>query len=397
MAKLGDIIIQIRGVSYSPQDLYDTLTENSIPLLRANNIQNGNIVLDDVVYVSKAKVSEKQYLKSGDILICTSSGSKELVGKAAFIENDMIVTFGAFCKVIRPVREYQKYIGYFFQSSYYKRKISELSAGANINNIRNEHIENLEIPLPKIEEQHRIAAILDKVTDLINKRRAQLDKLDLLVKSRFVEMFGEPIANPMQWSVKPLKELSSLITNGNTPKGGSRNYVDDGIIFLRSQNVWRNQIILDDVAHINEKTHKELQKSSLHNKDILITKTGRINTENSSLGRAALFLGKNDSANINGHVYLVRLKDTIVPEYVVTILTGEAYRKYIRKVSVGGIDKRQINIDQVENFPIILPPVDMQNDFAVFRNHIFKVKEVVQRSLCKLEIMKKLLVQQYFV
>lgn len=238
--------------------------------------------------------------------------------------------------------------------------------------------------------------MLDKVSNLIAKRRKQLDKLDELVKARFVEMFGEPIANPMKWPVVPLKSLSTLITNGNTPKGGSENYVENGITFLRSQNVWRNQIILDDVAYIDEATHRSMKKSSLRYKDILITKTGRINTENSSLGRAALFLGKDDSANINGHVYLVRLKNTAIPEYIVTILTGEAYRKYIRKVCVGGIDKRQINVEQVEDFPIILPPIEMQKSFSTIRKEIGKSKLTIQQSLDKLEVLKKALMQQYF-
>jgi len=174
--------------------------------------------------------------------------------------------------------------------------------------------------------------------------------------------------------VKTLKQLSVLITNGNTPKGGSENYVYDGILFIRSQNVWRNRIDLDDVAFIDADTHKSMKKSSVKHKDILITKTGRINTENSSLGRAALYMGADDSANINGHVYLVRLDGSVIPEYVITILTSEAYRKYIRKVCVGGIDKRQINLDQVEDFPIILPPIKDQTAFAAFVEQTDKLK-----------------------
>ena len=205
-------------------------------------------------------------------------------------------------------------------------------------------------------------------------RKQQLQKYDELIKARFIEMFGDPIENPMCWSVKLLKEMSILITNGNTPKGGSENYVESGITFLRSQNVWRNRIELEDVAYIDEETHNKMKKSSLHHKDILITKTGRINTENSSLGRAALYLGEDDQANINGHVYLVRLDGSMIPEFVVTILTGEAYRKYIRKVCVGGIDKRQINVDQVENFPIIIPPIELQKEFVSFRAQVDKSK-----------------------
>lgn len=194
-------------------------------------------------------------------------------------------------------------------------------------------------------------------------------------------MFGDPIDNPMGWSVLKLKEISSLITNGNTPKGGSQNYVEQGVAFLRSQNVWRNRIDLADVVYIDESTHKSKLKSSIHHNDILITKTGRINTENSSLGRAALYTGKDNSANINGHIYLVRLKESVNPMFVVTILTGEAYRKYIRKVCVGGIDKRQINLDQVEEFPIIVPPIELQNQFADFVKQVDKSKVVVMNIL----------------
>ena len=241
-------------------------------------------------------------------------------------------------------------------------------------------LKEAEITIPSEIEQNHIVDVLDKLTDLTVLRKKQLEKLDELVKSRFIEMFGEPIANPMGWKVKPLKTLSELITNGNTPKGGSENYVESGVIFLRSQNVWRNKIELDDVAYIDAATHQSMKKSSLHFKDILITKTGRINTENSSLGRAALFLGKDDSANINGHVYLVRLNGSILPEFVVTILTGEAYRKYIRKVCVGGIDKRQINVDQVEEFPIITPPMELQYEFVAFKKLIDKSKYLA--TLC---------------
>lgn len=254
--------------------------------------------------------------------------------------------------------------------------IERRTSFVTVKHLSAKELNKLEIPVPAYEEQKRISFILRKIEEIIESRQVELNAFDNLIKARFVEVFGEPIANPKGWEVRPLKELSSLITNGNTPKGGSENYVESGIMFLRSQNVWRNRIELDDVAYIDEDTHKSMKKSSLHNKDILITKTGRINTENSSLGRAALFIGEDDSANINGHVYLVRLTEKVVPEFVVTILTGEAYRKYIRKVCVGGIDKRQINVDQVEDFPIIMPPLEQQQQFAEFRDQVDKSRFV---------------------
>ena len=396
MAKLGNYIEQIRGVSYKPEDVCASTDVDAVAILRANNIQDDGLIFDDLVYVKKDKVSAKQYIQKGDIVVCASSGSKNLVGKAAIVNEDMEISFGAFCKVIRPKKLMPSYIGHYFQSPKYRNKISELAGGANINNIRNEHIDDLDIVVPNTDEQERISIELNKVGGLISLRKQQLSKLDELVKSRFIELFGDPISNPLGWPVKRLDDISVLITNGNTPKGGSDNYVSEGIVFLRSQNVWRNKIDLDDVAYIDAATHADMAKSSLHDKDILITKTGRINTENSSLGRAALFRGADNSANINGHVYLVRLDGTTVPEYVVAILTGEPYRRYIRKVCVGGIDKRQINLDQVEDFPIILPPMKLQEQFAAFVEQTDKSKFEIQKSLEKLETLKKALMQKYF-
>ena len=270
-----------------------------------------------------------------------------------------------------------KYLFYFCVNFDFER----LNTTVTIPSLTKANLLQIEINVPDMDEQRRVVSILDKICQLIDLQQQELHSLDQLVKSRFIELFGDPIANPLGWPVKRLDDISVLITNGNTPKGGSDNYVSEGIVFLRSQNVWRNKIDLDDVAYIDAATHADMAKSSLHDKDILITKTGRINTENSSLGRAALFRGADNSANINGHVYLVRLDRTTVPEYVVAILTGEPYRRYIRKVCVGGIDKRQINLDQVEDFPIILPPIELQEQFAAF------VEQTDKSKLCgKMEV-----------
>ena len=209
-------------------------------------------------------------------------------------------------------------------------------------------------------------------------------------------MFGDPVTNPMGGEVERLKDITLAIQSGNTPKGGKQVYVEAGIAFFRSQNVWRNSIELDDIAYIDEKTHKKMHQTSLKHKDILITKTGRFNTENSSLGRAALFLGEDNSANINGHVYLVRLNEGIAHEFVLHILTTDEYRDYIRKVCVGGIDKRQINKEHLEEFPIIMPPAELQHQFSDFFMQVEAQKSLLQQSLDKLELNYKSLMQKCF-
>ena len=209
-------------------------------------------------------------------------------------------------------------------------------------------------------------------------------------------MFGDPIKNEKGWSIFKLGQLSSKIMNGTTPKGGSNVYVNNGITFFRSQNVWKNRLELEDIAYIDEKTHKSMKESSLKNGDILITKTGRINTENSSLGRSAIYDGPDDMANINGHVYMVRLNNLVNNQFVLNILIGDTYKEYIRSVCVGGIDKRQLNRVHIENFPIIVPPIELQNQFADFVKHIDKLKFTLKQTLEKLENCYHSLMQEYF-
>ena len=137
------------------------------------------------------------------------------------------------------------------------------------------------------------------------------------------------------------------------------NYVKEGIPVFRSQNVWKDYLKMDDIAYIDAKTHASMKRSSLKHGDILMTKTGRINTENSSLGRAALYEGEDDMANVNGHVYFIRLKEGVNNKFVLRILVSSGYRDLIRSVCVGGIDKRQLNKEHIEEFPIICPPSDL--------------------------------------
>jgi restriction endonuclease S subunit len=128
-----------------------------------------------------------------------------------------------------------------------------------------------------------------------------------------------------------------------------------------------------------------------------MTKTGRINTENSSLGRAAMYVGEDYRSNVNGHVYLIRMNDIAVREFVLFIITTLEYRDYIRSVCVGGIDKRQLNKNHIENFPIILPSRKRQEDFVTLLKQVDKLKFGVQKSLDETQTLFDSLIQEYFV
>ena len=233
-------ITQIRGVSYKPSDLHDSLNKNSIILLRANNINNGKINFEDVVYVDKSKVSETQVLRKNDILICASSGSKKLVGKAASFNESIECTFGAFCKVIRPRNILGSYLSAFFQSEYYRFHISQLANGANINNIKNEHINSFSIPERSFEEQKEISYKVSSLNGIIESYNRELDLLDELIKARFVEMFGD-VQDAKKHSNKQLKDICNTVTGG-TPSTKHAEYYNGTIPWISTVSLGPNYI-----------------------------------------------------------------------------------------------------------------------------------------------------------
>ncbi len=220
MVKIKDVSKQIRGVSYKPTDLSELGSHSHLPVLRANNVTENGINLEKLVYVDAKCISASQLLKKGDILVVASSGSKSIVGRAILIEEDFKGSFGAFCKVVRPKDNIidKNYLGFYFRSPEYRDIISNLSAGANINNLRNENIDDLEILLPPLSIQQKIAAILDKADALRRKDQALLKKYDDLAQAIFIDMFGDPVKNEMGWEVRKLGEVCDFPSGLVSPK-----------------------------------------------------------------------------------------------------------------------------------------------------------------------------------
>ena len=388
MAKLGLVITQVRGVSYSPKDLHDSLNDESIILLRANNIKDGKINFDDVVYIDKKKVNKNQYLCQGDVLICTSSGSKELVGKAAFFSENTIATFGTFCKVIRPSIPCKEFIGHFFNSPFYRREISSLSSGANINNIRNEHIDNLEINLPTENIQEAITRRLNLVNSLIESRQKQLSKLDQLVKSRFIEMFGDPVKNPLGWDTRPFLSMGYC-------KNGMNFHTGDSGIKMHCLGVgdFKDYSIIDGTDHLPTISLKETppEESMLQDGDILFV---RSNGNKALVGRSLIVYPRNTPTTYSGFCIRYRLTSFDVNIiYLLCVLKADSMRK---KMIGRGANIQNLNQQILATLDIPIPPIYIQEQFAAFVQQVDKAKSSVKQSLEKLETLKKSLMQEYF-
>lgn len=378
--KLGEIITQIRGVSYKPSDVRAAGDPDAVALLRANNIQEDGLNFDDLVWVDKQKVGAEQYLRLGDILICSSSGSKGLVGKAAIVTSDLSCAFGAFCKVVRTKAEYASYLGQFFRSPRYRKEISASAAGANINNIRNEHIDEMFISMPSANERAGCVAKLGQIDYLIQKTNNQSHQLDQLIKSRFVEMFiGK------NYSRKTVDEVS-LGKGEYGAQSASAEYTPDRPRYVRITDINDDGTLNNDV--VSSINHSDDDQYRLRYGDFLFARMG------ATVGKTYAFREGNQIYA----GYLIRYKldlTQIHPLYLFWYTRLNEYWDWV-KLNQSGAAQPGINAKKFGSLRIPVPPIDIQNRFVAFVAEVDKSKLAVQQSLEKLETLKKSLMQQYF-
>lgn len=378
--KIGSIIKQIRGVSYKPTDVREADEKNAVALLRANNIQETGLNFDELVYIDRSMVKSEQYLRAGDILICSSSGSKNLVGKAAYVPEDLPCSFGAFCKVVRTQAVDSYYLGQYFQSPRYRQEISEASAGANINNIRNEHIDELTIPAHSKSEQMEIVQILLCLNKQIDCTKQHLEKLDELVKSRFIELFIDK-----GYPTKTVDEVS-LGKGEYGAQSSSIKYDPTRPRYVRITDINDDGTLNDDVvASINPDDDEQYR---LEYGDFMFARMG------ATVGKTYAFITGNQI--FAGYLIRYKLNQKLInPRYLFWYTRLDEYWNWV-KLNQSGAAQPGINAKKYGSLRIPVPPIEQQEQFATFVEQTDKSKLAIQQSLAELETLKKALMQKYF-
>ena len=277
-------------------------------------------------------------------------------------------------KIKTPNADY-KYLFYFLQNA----KIPNTGYNRHF-----KWLKELDVPLPSIDEQRRIAAILDKVTDLIAKRRAQLDKLDLLVKSRFVEMFGG-INDSSLFPYVPIKEFTNVVS-GATPNRGNSQYWDGGTIPWIKTTELRNDEIYDTEEKITEAGFENSSVKMVPAHTILIAMYGQGKTR----GMTAYLQCQ---ATTNQACACILPSKKVNQKYLWQYLIF-SYEK-LRNMAKGG-NQPNLNGEIIKNFPVLIPPIEMQTKFSGVKEDVEKNKSLVIESLNALETLKASLMQQYF-
>lgn len=270
--------------------------------------------------------------------------------------------------------------------------LSKYFTGATIPHIYFKDYQKEELPLPSLDEQRKIAAVLDKISDLIAKRRQQLDKLDELVKSQFVEMFGDPIDNTFGWKQALLCEVTSKIGSGATPRGGKESYQAEGISLIRSMNVHDGRFEYKDLAHITEAQATQLENVTVKENDVFINITG------ASVARSCIVPREVLPARVNQHVSIIRCVCSVLhPIFANSMFLNDRFKKQLLDIGEsGGATRQAITKQQLETLTVILPPIELQQQFAAFVTLTDKSKAAIQKSMKNLETLKKSLMQTYF-
>lgn len=242
------------------------------------------------------------------------------------------------------------------------------------------------LPLHSLSEQQQMSKILNKTTDIISLRKQQLTKLDELVKSRFIEMFGEPVANPMRWPQTTIGDVAEIRIGPFGTLLHKEDYIEYGHALVNPSHIVDGKICIDPKQTTTNEKYDELTAYKLQIGDIVLGRRGE-------MGRCAVVY--EDGLLCGTGSMIIRSRQQIKPYFLHTILSSPTYKKVIEDKAVG-VTMMNLNVPLVASLKIPLLPLDLQVKFISILEQVDKSKLEIQKSLEMLETLKRALMQQYF-
>lgn len=375
-SQLGQVANWVSGISFSPSEKVEPFSEDSIVCFTTKNVQED---LDDssVIAIPKTKVKRKeQYIQIGDILVSTAN-SWNLVGKCCWAPKLRYkATLGAFISLLRPNKAivFPRYLYYWMSSSETQERLRNMGRQTtNISNIDKNRALTLEIPLPPMPEQERIAAVLDKADRLRRLHRYALELGDSYLHSVFLEMFGDPVTNPMGWERATIAHLGKVQT-GNTPSRKEPENFGNYIEWIKSDNIIDGKLYVEKSQEML--SEQGLEKGRYVDSDsILVTCIAGSPT---SIGNAAL---TNRRVAFNQQINAVSPFSDVHPIFLYGLL--RVSKALVQRSTTLGM-KRIITKSKFEKLLLIKPPFQLQEEFAnkiiLFTNLRFKQQEALRQS-----------------
>lgn len=366
--------------------------EGGIAQIRMNNVTtSGELDLTAIRRVPNdaTRNLERYLLNTGDVLF-NSTNSPNLVGKTAlFIEQDEPYVFSNhFVRLVAdPKRLDSSYLARWLTRQQ-QRGVFELLCTRWVNQaaVRRDDLLTQKIPLPPLDEQRHIAAILDKADELRQKRRHSLACLDDLLKSVFLEMFGNPVTNPMGWDIKTFGDVcDSHLGKMLDAKQQTGKHLR---LYLRNANVQWNRLWLDDIAEMDF-DERDRRKYRLHYGDLLICEGGEV-------GRTAIWRNQLDECYFQKALHRARVNpDLALPEYILFFMWFMANYQGLRDHTTS-VTIAHLTGVKLKRIPVPLPPIALQKSFVTIHTKIEDLRNTLSRSEKKLDTLFLSLQQRAF-
>lgn len=386
MAKLGEVCTIVSGST--PKTSVTSYWDGNIKWITPAELNEDTFYIMDSVRHITEEGKEKtglSYLPTGTVIL----SSRAPIGKTAIAGCEMCCNQG-FKNLICSDAIYNEYLYFFLKSK--TDYLNSLGRGATFKEISKSIVENIEIPLPEVNQQKEIAEKFKKLEQLISLRKQQFAKLDELVKARFVEMFGDPADNVNNLPASPMTAICQIIDGDrgkNYPK--QEEFSDSGFcLFLNAKNVTAQGFSFENCTYITEEKDALLRNGKLCRGDVVLTTRGTI-------GNLAFYDTSvpYENIRINSGMVILRMNKQVVSE----IFFIEQFKMQLDSIKsriASGSAQPQLPISTMNKIEMILPPIELQNQFSAFVERVDKQKQTVQQSLEKLELMKKALMQEYF-
>ncbi len=354
-AKLGDVAQYLRGINFKPDDVVAVGTAGTVACMRTKNIQE-SLDCADVWGVAETFVRRpEQILQEGDLLV-SSANSWNLVGKCCWIPKlPWKSTFGGFVSALRadPQKINPRFLYWWFSSDRTQALLRSFGQKTtSISNLNAERCLNLDVPLPALAEQRRIAAILDQADALRTKRREALAQLDSLTQSIFMDMFGDPVTNPHGLKKLPLASVTEIST-GSTPSRSEKSYYEGSIPWVKTTEVV-GEPIFDTEEKLTEIGLRAIRGKLHPVGSIMVAMYGQGQTRGRS-GLLAIEAACNQACGV------VRPSEKFDSLFMFSQLQS-AYER-LRALGRGG-NQENLNLQLLGSFEVLLPPLSAQHTFT---------------------------------
>ena len=381
--KIGDVCLVERGGSPRPIESFITDDSNGINWIKIGDADESMYITKTAQKIKSEGMKKSRYVQPGDFLLSNSMS----FGRPYILKIDGCIHDGWLVLRDNDNLFDKRFLYYYLSAKSTYEKFKMMAVGGVVNNLNSDMVRKVDIPVPPKEEQIEIANLLDKISGVIERRRQELQKLDDLIKARFVEMFGDE-SNPFQWPVINVEDVANVSVGVVIKPAQYYTDAEHGVKAFRSLNIGPMVIKDGDWVYFSNKGNDKNAKSQLKENDLLIVRSG-------APGTACVVPKKYEGCNAIDIIIARPNTEKVNPHYLCTYTNMPHGKRQIEE-GTGGAAQQHFNVGKYNKLRLMLPPMELQNEFVDCIAQVDKSKFAVQKALDKAQLLFDSLMQQYF-